>query len=129
MSCNSTQHLTKNCSLITFYPKEAICLRFHFKEINSERKKTVRKRKKKTINSRLNQKKVSKDIAEFISKNTIEIKKIRKKIIDNLLNGEDYNSYTSFLSSEDENDNLEANENHDSEEDLDESRGKKSLKT
>lgn len=124
MSCNSTQHLTKNCSLISFYPKEAICLKYHFKEINSERRKTAR-RKKKSINSRKSQKKVAKDIAEFISKNTIEIKKIRKKIIENLLNVEEYNSYTSFLSSEDENDNLEVNENHEnSQEDLDESQGK-----
>lgn len=79
MSCNSTQHITKNCNLITFYPKETICLKHQFNLINTDRVYYDRNDSRKK-NSLKDINKYVASLKRFILKNSKEIKALRKII-------------------------------------------------
>ena len=68
MSCNSTQHLTKNCNLVTYYPHRGICLKNRFNLINSTRSLFSRK-DIKVWNSRKNNGQIKASVEKFNEKN------------------------------------------------------------
>lgn len=87
MSCNSTQHLTKHCSLITFYPRETTSLRYKFNVKEAMRRRFNRGRLK-TCNA-VGKKKLNQNRAkDYIISHKKEVKLYRKFLKESIISEE-----------------------------------------